>query len=409
MALLQVSGSVLGLESQSGAGAGVFPEVFRLLSPYLKPLNGEVWITNDPSSGCANWDEFVLWLQLDPQFILLLGLHRRSQIRLTKPSQFQCFRVPPTPIRTGGQWSLPILEAMQAHPLAPSDFLVQIQELIPRIEEILKNWQNLKSCGLLPDLKSLDETKIFWRQQLDSVVAQQNQLDFRLNEHEILKLKLRWSPTGWIFDWSGTQLSSHSALSHSLVIAACHGALLEELAPQAVASASLFEWVKVQNPKCLETPALTDLNWGRYILFPLMRSLCRRLVQILKPKLAGKDSAREAGREASSTSSTPPPLLETESPLWMQFEWEGRRIWSGNPLGLGFEPESFESNFPVTLRKLSSGRFLEWTLSSPARLTWMNFQNRVQVLYPDGSLQNIESISSGELSLSSGCVLRFSQ
>ena len=214
-----------------GASLLTAAQTVRLYFPFEI---GDVVLLNDPYSGGTTLEEYTLITALPWLDEKIFLAHRFSYGRITncqaQKLDEEGLRIPPTPIAQKGQINSMILQAMGSHPHCATGLCQVIETETKKLLLVLKNWQRTIACKPSwlnkTSLKEyIQETQRLAQDLVNDRASGETQVELRLDDGELLKLKLEISDGHATFDFSGTNNSQGLFLTESAVLSVCHEVL----------------------------------------------------------------------------------------------------------------------------------------------------------------------------------------
>ena len=131
-ALMTVDHQPIYIKYQNLPDIGTLPVVTETIGKYLQVKAGDVVLTNDPYSGGSTLTAMTLMMgvNLEPKrqngnadFLFCVRFSLKPHLQMTHTIEEEGIRIPPTPVRHGGQLNLDLLRVIADHPQCPKDFL----------------------------------------------------------------------------------------------------------------------------------------------------------------------------------------------------------------------------------------------------------------------------------------------
>jgi N-methylhydantoinase B len=301
-------GRALHVSPGSLTDVGTLAVCAQLAHQYLHLKDGDVAILNDPYSGGAYWADITLVtaLTLDgsdkPNLLVAKRFSLMPHFQMDASMREIGLPIPPTPIASAGVLNEGILQAMQSHPLCPPDFTAHFRDAY---EALMRARQNLGDVaprlgfdlGRVQIRDYLQESQNLMTRALSEFPSGEHTVQTVLESGERVKLHVEFVDNKAIFDFAGTETSSHLHLTHHATFGVCLAALLAAIA-RGVSyalpiNAGVTQLLEVRTPaECFLnaiSPAPTLL--GGFAGTALVAQLILQVMGHIAPRTAGGENA----------------------------------------------------------------------------------------------------------------------
>ncbi len=246
----------LHLKYQSLADIGTLPQCCEVTHKYLRLLDGDIVVTNDPFSGGTLLSCPTLILGVGTKALKgavpaeLLVASRLSLPRsagVFKTVDAEGLRIPPSPFFIKGEINTAIVEALKSHPQTPPGF---IDELIKEAQRLLALRSRLKiemQAGGRFDFNKtrvrqyLEATEQGFNRQLDDVGEGTSTAELQISPTQTLRLRIEHHENQFNFDFAGTTAGDGLFLTDSAVIGAVIGVTISLLGLDIPINSGLFK------------------------------------------------------------------------------------------------------------------------------------------------------------------------
>ncbi|MCB0361723.1 MAG: hydantoinase B/oxoprolinase family protein, partial [Bdellovibrionales bacterium] len=184
---------------------GTLPVVTETVGKYLKIGPGDIVLTNDPYSGGSTLTAMTLMMgvSLEPKrssssadFLFCVRFNLKPHLQMTQTVEDEGVRIPPTPIRHGGQINEDLLRVIADHPQCPKDFLQSTDRMIKAMDNTIALIQKDTIASRLdwskPRIKQyFRESSRLFSHQLGRIAFGEASREMSLESGERLRLNLR--------------------------------------------------------------------------------------------------------------------------------------------------------------------------------------------------------------------------
>lgn len=258
-ALVTMDGKALHVRTVHPADTATLPAAATQCQQYLHLKDGDVALINDPFAGGTRLSDLTLVAGVtfegsDPCDVLIayrLGFDPRFS--LDGKLDDEGLRIPPMPLVAQGKTNKEILAAIASAPQAPLGLQAALEQALAGLE---RTRVYLKTCGKDPhnDLrkanfkKYLEQTRTAVDRWITKLPLGETMISTQLETGERLKLRLEIHDDKVIFDFSGTDSSSHVQLTDLTTFGACFRAIEAALGKRLPANAGSFQHIQVLAP-----------------------------------------------------------------------------------------------------------------------------------------------------------------
>lgn len=374
-------GRLLASSAADPADSGLLPQAIHTASSYFPMGEGDLILIKDPFAGGPGRDGFAVVYRLregdDSNPSLWLAT------RLNDPS-FRALRLPPAPLRLGGEINPGVMEALGA----PREKAAALEEDLGRCRQTFQ----LEALTSLLTKRALQETFSREKEKMRLLLSELPEgdavADLTLPTGEVLKARLHCDGQHVEFDFSGTSPGKSMFLPLSATSGVVWTAMLEHLGLPTIVNEACVNAMPLTVPNgcCLNAKGGTDcdrgLEEGRAWLQLLMEQLLhkwdrRKPRGLMNPFDLHARLKFDDGRELH---------LRLPAGTPGQDELEGCSFWLQRPGADEFSVEKIEKHWPIKVRRLDErvspagkGRFnggrglhLHLELQAGADLIWFS-------------------------------------
>lgn len=246
----------LHLKYQSLADIGTLPQCCEVTHRYLRLLDGDIVVTNDPFSGgtLLSCPTLILGVgtktvkgAIPAELLVASRLSLNGRAGVFKTVDDEGLRIPPSPFFIKGEINTPIVEALKSHPHTPPGF---IDELIKEAHRLLALRSRLKiemqAGGKFDFSKSrvrqyLEATEQEFHRRLDDVGEGTSDVELEISPSQSLRLRIEHHEGQFNFDFSGTTAGDGLYMTDSAVIGAVIGVTTSLLGLEMPINSGLFK------------------------------------------------------------------------------------------------------------------------------------------------------------------------
>lgn len=265
-ALISNDNQSVYIKYQNLPDIGTLPGVAETVGRYLQVGEGDVVLTNDPYSGGSTLTAMTLMMGINldnskhgkpgsaAEFLLCVRVNLKPHLQMTDTIEDEGVRIPPTPIRQGGQTNKELLKVISEHPQCPSNFLSAIENVMAAMDRTAQQMKlDSKSANL--DWSKACLRQLFkgsarqFSKELEHLATGSVEREMTLESGEKLKLGLSLEEGKVKFDFSGSGPSAHLHLTYGATLGACVGAIISVLNTDLPLNAGIFEGFEVRAPE----------------------------------------------------------------------------------------------------------------------------------------------------------------
>ncbi len=258
-ALVQADGGrALHVRARTAADLATLPHAAHLCLQYLQLKDGEIAILNDPYAGGSKLSDITLVMGIalgaaKTEVLLAQRLAFQPASGISGKLDDEGVRIPPTPLGTSSKLNREILQAIASHPLAPRGVE---NAVVAAVNELEQRRQVLKAVAKDPHSDfQVDAFKNYLnscRETLQALIARlplgETQVTEILPGGELLKLRLEIHDEKAVFDFNGTETSTHLQLTDRAVFGACFQVIRIATGHSFPANAGSFHQIEVRTP-----------------------------------------------------------------------------------------------------------------------------------------------------------------
>ncbi|XGC81702.1 hydantoinase B/oxoprolinase family protein [Bdellovibrio bacteriovorus] len=225
-ALVTLEGEVLAVRGEKPVTFGTLTTAAATASKYLKLLEGDIVLLNDPYSGGSLLSEMTFVVAVSEDLLWVTRRSIESSLKLAKSIEEEGLRIPPTPILQKNQINEMILQAMASHPACPARFVEWLKEQISDLtSQTKKLHEALELTGFTVTSELIEEyielSKQTAVQKISELSSGEARIDVVLDSGELLRVNMDIHDGRIALDFGGTSGAKTVSLTESATYGVC--------------------------------------------------------------------------------------------------------------------------------------------------------------------------------------------
>lgn len=252
-ALVLTDGEVLAVRGAKPVTYGTLTTAAATASKYLKLLEGDIVLLNDPYSGGSLLSEMTFVVAVSEDMLWVTRRSLDSSLKLAKSVEEEGLRIPPTPLRQNNQLNEMILQAIASHPACPPNFVewlkTQIEDLTVQTKKL---HEALDLTGFTVTAELIEEYIELSRhtavQKIGELSSGEARVDVVLDSGELLRVNMEIHDGRVSLDFGGTSGAKTVSLTESATYGVCFHMISSFYGFTEIANSGSFSILQITKP-----------------------------------------------------------------------------------------------------------------------------------------------------------------